>query len=549
MEIQSRSDKLQLTGNNLRRASRTKQAAEGEPPAVEDKVSLHSTGRSPSKARVRQSSRSTGKTPPASSREIPITILHTNDLHGHVEPYLEGNTMVGGIAQLSARVNDERAKDPDHTILLDAGDTNRGAALSDYFQGRPILDAMNKMGYLAKAMGNHDFDSQLDDLATHMSRSKSPILAANLINRSPDSPLTGKTKPYMMTEIDGVKIGIIGLITPDSIEMIHNKDDARMIGFEAPEKTLTKYLPRLQEEGAQVIILLSHLGIEKDREIADEFKDIDLIVGGHSHQNLKRAEKHGNTTIVQAGCYGKFLGKVDLSYDPLTEKVRVKKCGLIPIVSEKIEPDPAVDSIIKKYETRLGPIMGKVIGDVDGDLTQRDFHKYREESRIGDVLTDIIRDAADADIGFLTASSMRSNIYEGPLKAGDIYSVFPWPDNLTLIRLKGKDIPDLLEQSLTSVANGLAISGIRAVIDTSLPAGQQVVSVTDENGQPLKKDKYYTIATRDFLAQGSLGLEAMERARGRRDLGDIRKKIIDVIKRTGKIIARTDGRLINESQR
>jgi 2',3'-cyclic-nucleotide 2'-phosphodiesterase (5'-nucleotidase family) len=488
------------------------------------------------------------KTSPPSaltSRTVPLTILHTNDLHGHLEPFVDGNSMVGGMAYLGEVVECERAKDPAHTLVVDGGDSVQGAPLCDFYEGQPMTEAMNSIGYDVETLGNHDFDHGTGALAKRLEMTNAPVLAANLVVNDKHSTLRGKTRPFVIKEIDGLKVGIIGLVTPDSKEMIKDKDDARSIDFLSYDDALKKELPRMREKGADVIILLSHMGADKDREIAARYPDIGVIVGGHTHTEIKKPEKVGNTLIMQAGCFGKNVGEAQLEIDRKTKAISLKEYDLKPIVSEDIYPDPEIGNIIGGYQEKLGPLLSEPLLDLDIDLTQRDCHTYREESTLGDTMTDLLRKSTDSDIGFLTAASMRCNLFKGTLKAADIYTMFPWKDQVTTVRLKGSEIPGMIEQGLSKVLNGVAVSGLKVVIDTTRPEGSQVVSVTQENGEPLDPDKYYTIATRDYLACGTTGLDIMQKAKDKQNVGDIRKVVIDEMKKGAPIARELDGRLVN----
>ncbi len=483
--------------------------------------------------------------PASTSKSVPLTILHTNDIHGHVEPFAEGRKLVGGLAYVAEIIEDERSIDKAHTLVLDGGDSTQGSPLSDFYYGKPIRESMNKMGYSATVLGNHDFDNGLTVLADRLAKSKSPALAANLKILKEGSNLEGKTVPYIIKDFDGVKVGIIGLVTPDAVKMIKRQDESHMIAITEPEVALTSQLPQMKEDGADVIVVLSHLGIQKDREIAEKFDGIDVIVGGHTHTKLQKPLTVANTLIMQAGCNGKYVGDAHLSIDRETKKVSLKKYSLIPVEKKKIDPDPAVEKIVQKYENKLGPLLREKLIKLSTDLTQRDCHVYREESNIGNAITDLIRKNTGADVGFLTAASMRCNLYKGTVKAADVYTMFPWPDQLVTVRLTGSQIKQMLEQGMSKVMNGIAFSGLKAIIDTTQPEGRQVVSVTTENGEPLDPRKYYTVATRDYLAEGTTGLSVMLEARDQKKYGDFRKHMIEWFRNADELSTTTDGRLKN----
>jgi 2',3'-cyclic-nucleotide 2'-phosphodiesterase (5'-nucleotidase family) len=511
----------------------------------EDIASLSATDKGKKKLPEPPKKEKEQPSPAGTSSTVPLTILHTNDLHGHLEPFADGGRLVGGMAYLGEAIGWERAKDPAHTLVLDSGDSVQGSPLCDFYEGRPMTEAMNSIGYDVETLGNHDFDRGTKTLAERLKLANAPMLAANLIINDKHSPLIGKTQPFVIKEIDGLKVGIIGMVTPDSKEMIKDKDDARTIDFLSYDETLRNLLPRVKEKGADVIILLSHMGADKDREIAAKYPEIGVIVGGHTHTEIEKPQKVGKTLIMQAGCYGKNLGEAELEIDRDTKAVNLKDYHLKPVVCEEIYPDAEIGNIIGEYQEKLGPLLSEPLLDLDIDLTQRDCHTYREESTLGDTMSDLLRKTADTDIGFLTAASMRCNLFKGKLKAADIYTMFPWQDQVTTLRLKGAEIPKMIEQGLSKVLNGVAFSGLKAVIDTSRPEGQQVVSVTLENGEPIDPAKYYTIATRDYLACGTTGLAIMQKAKDKQNVGDIRKVVIDEIKKGAPIARELDGRLVN----
>jgi len=477
--------------------------------------------------------------------EIPLTILHTNDLHGHARPMDGGK--VGGLAHLATVIHHERAKDPPRTLLMDAGDSVEGSPLSDFFDGQPMVESMNAMKYDAAVLGNHDFDTGVAGLAERLSKTKTPVLAANLQIFDRQSGLYGKTTPYMVRTIDGHKVAIIGLVTPDAHSMLRHKEDRDRLAITSPEEAVNNLLPGLQAKGIKTFIVLSHLGIDGDRALAGKCPGISLIVGGHSHSELQKPEQVGSTLIVQAGCNGAMLGETELLLDRKTGKATLADYRLIPVNSAMIPPDTVVEDIVAKYDNLLGPVLNEWVTTLGADLTQRDYHRFREESNLGNAMADLMREQAHADIGFLTAGSFRCNLSRGEVTKGDIYTMLPWKDQLTTISLRGKHIPELLEQGLTSIANGVAISGLKVVIDSSRPEGSQVISVKTERGEPLDPEKYYTIATKGYIAEGASGFEIMQQGKERKDLGDLRENVISCMKKTPYFNTVIDGRLTNLS--
>jgi len=475
-----------------------------------------------------------------------LTILHTNDMHGHAEAFVDSNVSddeIGGLSHLGAAVKKERQEDPDNTLLLDAGDISSGGPVSDYYEAIPMVDAMNKIGYDAMTVGNHDLDLGRVALGNIVDRAGFPVLSANLIDMTPGE--LKDVKPYIFKQVGDLKVGILGLTTPDTGTMLL-KEDRDKIAFTSAETTAGKLIPEMRKQGADLVVVLSHLGIEKDRELAGKVDDIDVIVGGHSHTEMKEPEEVNGTVITQAGGFSMNLGKLDLDVMKTDGKAKVVgvKSKLIPI-NKDIKPDRAVEKIIKSYADELAPLMERVIGRAETPLVQRDYHVYKEESVLSDFATDAIRRKSGADFCILSPSSFRSNINKGEVRVEDVYKVFPWKGKVSVLEMKGKDIKTLMEEMLSGPANGLAISGLKVEQDVSRPVGEQIVSVYTLTGESLDPEKTYTVATRDWYADGNLALHSFQKAKNRREVGVLRDILVNEFEERGVVKANKDGRIIN----
>ena len=477
-----------------------------------------------------------------------ITILHTNDIHGETDPHTDKKSKdkgdIGGLGYLGSVIREEKAKDPDGTLLLDAGDISTGGAVSDYFKALPIVDVMNELGYDAMTVGNHEFDSGRLALVEIADRAKFPILSANLVDNAPGKKI--EVKPYVMKDVEGFKVGILGLTTPESFSML-TKEDAEQIRFLSVEDTAKTMISRMKGEGAELIVVLSHLGIEDDRKLAESVKGIDVIVGGHSHTETPEPVKIGNTIIVQSGTQGENLGKIDLNitHDKKGAKILNANFRLIPIKPDNIKPDGEVSGIVKKYADRLAPVLKREIGEAKVPLTRRDYHIYMEESNLGNLVTDIIRKKAGADVGILAPSALRSTIPQGVVKIEQIFELFPWKNKIVTLQMQGKDIKKVLGEFLSGPALGFTVSGINVEFDKSKPDGERITSITMPDGKEMDPEKTYKIATRDFYADGKLGLETFKNGKNRQVIADLQDTLVDRFESMGDIMARTDGRIKN----
>lgn len=481
-----------------------------------------------------------------SEKEETITILHTNDIHGQTDPHTDkkSNEEKGGLDYLGSVIRAEKAKDPDGTLLLDAGDISTGGAVSDYFKALPIVDAMNELGYDAMTVGNHEFDSGRKALVEIANRAKFPILSANLVDNGQGEKINAK--PYVMKYVEGIKVGILGLTTSESFSML-TKEDAEEIRFLSVADTAKKEISKMKGEGADLIVVLSHLGIEDDKKLANSFKGIDVIVGGHSHTETAKPVKIGDTIIVQAGTQGDNLGKIDLhiAHDKNGAKILGADYKLIPINSGSIKPDRGVTDIVKKYTDRLAPVMNREIGEAKVPLTRRDYHIYMEESNLGNLVTDIVRKKARADVGILAPSALRSTIPKGSIKMEQVFELFPWKNKIVTLQMQGKDIKKVLGEFLSGPALGFTVSGIRVKFDKSKPEGEQITSITMPDGKEMDPEKTYKVATRDFYADGKLDLVSFKKGQNRQIIADIQDTLAESFESMGEVAANLDGRIKN----
>ncbi|MCJ7748019.1 MAG: metallophosphoesterase, partial [Desulfobacterales bacterium] len=227
-----------------------------------------------------------------------------NDFHGFAEPYkpFGSNERVGGIAYLGAKVEELRKERP--SLLLSAGDMIQGNNWANLFQGESVVELMNGMRFDAMVVGNHEFDFGPEVLKRRVSEANFPVLGANVEGLK---ILT----PYIIKELRGVKIAIIGLVTEDVPISTHPRNISG-IKFFSPMDTVEKYVKELKNK-THMIVVLSHIGHAVDRILAEKVKGIDVIVGGHSHTKVTKPVKVGDTIIVQAWEYGRALGLLDLT--------------------------------------------------------------------------------------------------------------------------------------------------------------------------------------------------------------------------------------------
>ncbi len=254
-----------------------------------------------------------------------ITILHTNDVHSHIEAFSNNharNPNMGGVARRATLIEQIRKENP-NTLLLDAGDIFQGTPYFNFYGGELEFKLMSKMKYDASTLGNHDFDNGIDGLYAQLEHADFEFIISNY--DFSNTVMDGHTKPYKIFHKNGMKIGVFGV----GIELdgLVTKKLYKETEYLNPVEIATDMVDKLKnKENCDLVICLSHLGYDynhgkiSDRKLAKQTKDIDLIIGGHTHTFLDKptveTNKSGNKVLInQVGCYGLYLGRIDFYLD------------------------------------------------------------------------------------------------------------------------------------------------------------------------------------------------------------------------------------------
>ncbi len=477
-----------------------------------------------------------------------LTILHVNDVHGRIFPYIDKavdpGKPVSGAAYLAAMIERERARNPHMTILLSAGDMFQGTPVSNLFHGRPVLEIMNKIGFDAMALGNHEFDWGQEVLADIIRGSSFPVISANIVDKN-GKAIPG-VKPYVLITKKGIHVAVIGLTTPDTAHMTNPKN---LDGYTIPEPEtiLPGLLKEVRGKGAQVVVLLTHLGVEADRKLAGAVKGIDVIVGGHSHTALIDPVLVGHTIIVQAGHNGLYLGVLDLVIDEKTGRIeRATEKNELKLVSAGPDDpfDKTVEHIAERYGEQIKDKFQQVVGETRVDLVSR----HDGESTIGDVVTDAMRESTGTEIAICNSGGIRADLPIGKITMEQAFEVLPFDDVIVTMDLRGSDLLDLFEKSVGPGDKGmLQVSGVRIVYDPGRPGQARVVAVF-VGGAPLSGAKTYRISTIDFLAEGGDRFTPFARGTNVTYGKDLRAVFLEYLKRHSPLSAPVEGRIVKEGR-
>lgn len=458
-------------------------------------------------------------------KEYKLTILHTNDHHGHFQefdPYPVSG--VGGLAAQSTLVNTVRAEvegGGGHVLLLSAGDVNTGIPESDLFDAEPDIKAMNMMGFDAMALGNHEFDNPLDVLKKQQGWAQFPLLAANVVQKISGELLVD---PYVIKEIDGLRVAVLGLLTDQMPSMVL-ADYVKDLEFRGVIATAQKYIPQLKEE-ADLIVALTHIGFygedssrTGDIQLAMAVPELDVIVGGHTHTKLEEPYVVGKTLIVQADGYSEYVGRLNLVVDSDTDSVTAHSYQLLPVNAKKtvkyngkkyysyvgtgyVEDQEILDAM-NPYIEGADELLNKPVGIAAVELTGGKSVSRTRETNLGNLITDGMRAKIGADIAFQNGGGIRAGIAPGQITYRDLLTVQPFGNTLTEIEMTGAQIIDVLDAAAARVGTGgfMQVSGIEVTYNVGTGKAEKVMI----DGEAIDQEKIYKVVTNNFLAAGGDG--------------------------------------------
>lgn len=431
-----------------------------------------------------------------------FVILFTNDFHSQIEPTdknLDYNADRGGAKRLKALIDSVRTAEP-HVLLADAGDLVQGTYYFSLLNGVVEMMILDELGYDVRTVGNHEFDKKMVGLGEMFAMSKVPVVSTNY--DFSNTALAHYVQPSKIINAGRLKIGFIGLgvmleglVDPTSCEGVKWQNAINVADAEAAE---------LREQGADMVIAISHLGYEKnndiyymDRGVALKTRNIDMIIGGHSHTFINYPDYVTNldgekVPIVQTGSKGICLGYAKIKLDSNGKPSFTYK--LIPVKSHlDSKVDQTFAAKIDSYTTDVAKKMDEVIGYCPSAMS-----KGNPESPLSNLTADGLIWAAkefhnvDADVSVYNSGGIRSTIAKGNLTVGDVFTLYPFDNVLSVITMKGSE----LKKFFNTVASygGMPINGgVRLVI-----SNKKVKSLTI-NGKAIVDSQTYTIATLNYL--------------------------------------------------
>jgi len=478
-----------------------------------------------------------------------VHLLWTNDLHGHIGPegarFMNPNfpPPLGGAASAAAyikRVRETAAAAGEEVLLVDVGDMFQGTPVGTKTQGTAVIEYFNHIGYDLAVPGNHDFDLGRQNTARLAGLSRFPWLCANLVEKD-----TGKVvdwcRPTLMIERGGLKIGVVGIITPGTASMSFPAN-IEGLEFRPMAETVAKYRDELKAQGARLVFLAIHEGLPFDaeqawRKRAESAEDdaqqpqrsfgtyggqgldglvaqvpgIDFAVGGHTHRGYTEpwVDPVTHTVCFESYGNGSSLGHAILEIDRRTGGLigwdgPHDQGVLVSLFEDEIWPDEPTRQVIRPWLEKTDAEMNRVVGRLAVNLPRGGAGN----NLVGNLVTDAMRARFKADLAIQNLGGLRADMQSGDITARDVFNVLPFGNELVVAKVPGELLLRLFERKVSATSGGICVSGAQVVFNPDRPDGQRLCALTIA-GAPIDAARIYTVVLTNYLMEGNSGLDML----------------------------------------
>ena len=501
---------------------------------------------------------------------VQITILGTTDLHGNIDPidYYTNKPDNRGLAKIATLIKRTRKENP-NSLLIDSGDTIQGTPLESFHNRKnnappdPMMLVMNSLNYDAMTVGNHEYNFGLKVLEKARAEANFPWLSANTYDSAKQQP---HYKPYIVKEVAGVRIGILGLTTP-GIPNWDNPPNYAGLEFHEPVSEARKWVSVLRDtEKVDVVIIAMHMGLGEDLRtgevspgqvpheneaisIAQQVPGVDVIFMGHTHREVPSLYING-VLLTQANYWGKNLARADLYLQKNANggwRVYAKSARTLP-ADDRVEPDPDAVKIAQPYDKETQAWLARTIGQSAEELTAKDA-RFRDTA-ILDLIQKVQLEAGKADVSMVASFNSEARIAKGPVSVRDIAGLYVYENTLVVLEVTGQQLKDALEHSAKyfkayvpgkppsdlvdekiPAYNFDIAEGVTYDLDISKPFGERIQNLRFR-GQPLSPTRKLRLATNNYRVNGGGGYTMYKNAPVvYRSSEEIREMIIDWVER------------------
>ncbi len=495
--------------------------------------------------------------------EYNLTILHTNDFHARFEPISkydgpcsaedngEGKCF-GGSGRLMTAITEARDR-AENSILVDGGDQFQGTLFYTRYKGALAAEMMNKMGYDAMTVGNHEFDDGPEVLRGFMDAVDFPVLMSNA-DVSGEPLLADKLAKSTVIEKGGEQIGLIGLTPQDTDELASPGDN---ITFSDPVAAVQGEVDLLTAKGVNKIIVLSHSGYGVDQKVAAETTGVDVIVGGHTNTLLSNSDERaegpyptmvGETAIVQAYAYGKFLGELNVTFD---DEGNITKAEGEPLIMDAAvtEDQPTVDRIAEAAKP-LDEIRNRVVAETSEAIDGERGSCRMQECTMGNLVSDAMLDRVKEqgiDVAISNSGGLRASIDAGEVTMGEVLTVLPFQNTLSTFQVSGATLIEALENGVSQHEEQAGrfpqVAGMSFAFDPKAEVGSRISDVM-VGGAPIDPEKTYGVVSNNYVRNGGDGYAMFKDAENAYDYGpDLADVTAEYLAKDGTYKPYTDGRI------
>jgi 5'-nucleotidase/UDP-sugar diphosphatase len=488
----------------------------------------------------------------SAAAEYTLHVLHINDLHSRIEAInafdstcsaeeAAENKCFGGVARVATKINELRdalTAEGKNVIVLDAGDQFQGSLMYTTYKGAVEAEFMEKIGFDAMAVGNHEFDDGPEGLAGFLDKVTFPVISGN-IDVSTSNVLAERVQNHIVLDVGGQKIGIISALATDTVE---TSSPGPNVIFTDEIDSLKADVAALEAEGVTKIIALTHVGYKRDQEIAAAVPGLDAVVGGHSHTFLsatdpKRIGAYPTwvsqdsgvmVPVVQAYAYSKYLGHAELTFDD--DGNLIYAGGNTILLDSSVIPDPEIEARVKELAGPIEELKARVVAEtadvIDGSRETCRQIECQMGNLVADAMLDRVKDQG-VTIAIANGGGLRASIDAGPVTMGEVLTVLPFQNTLATFDVTGADVVAALENGVSQLEDGAGrfaqVAGLKYTFDPAQPAGARVsdvmVLVGGDAWAPIDPAATYLAVTNNYVRGGGDGYKMFVNAANAYDFG------------------------------
>jgi len=505
-------------------------------------------------------------------QQVHVQLLGINDLHGQLDYKTTVNGKpAGGIEYLAGYLKEREATNP-NTLMVEAGDmVGASRPVSALLQDEPTIRFLNELGFDVGTIGNHEFDEGVTEMLRLINGGAHPktvdkygpfegadypYVAANVIDNATGKPLLD---PYVIKEVDGVKIGFIGVVTTETPSIVIPSGTAG-VTFTDETEAINKYAKELEDQGVKAIVVLAHDpgtsntdGSNPTGKVVDIAKavdpEVDVIFGAHDHKYLNSTVD--GKLLVQSYSYGTAFSDVDLTIDPVTQDIVSKQAEVVTTYQDPQHLDAKIKEELDEYQADIAPITNEVVGEAAASITR--MANEAGETALGNLIADGMKAATKTDFAFMNIGGIRDDIKEaGPITWGELFAIQPFGNDIVSMNITGDQVRTLLNQqwSDASYPKIMQIAGLKYTWSDNLPVGQKVLDIYLPDGSKIDPKAVYTVTVNNFMADGGDGFTILKEGTNRVTWSSDLDAFVNYIKSfDGKpISAQIEGRILLDTE-